>query len=151
MPAVFLAAVFAAAAQAQAQDESPNDLSVTVGKSALVTSDKQIERVAVGYGDIADASAVGPNEVIVNGIARGSTSLIVFQQGGGRLFFDVNVHPNRFLANARLDDVRAALRKELPNQEIVLSLENDSIFLRGTAKDLVSAARAVAIASTLAR
>jgi pilus assembly protein CpaC len=153
VPAVFLAAASATffAAGAQAQADSPNDLFLTVGKSALVTSDKQIERISVGYGDIAEASAVGPNEVIVNGIAPGSTTLIVFQQGGGRLFFDVNVHPNRFLANARLDDVRAALKKELPNQEIVLTLENDSVFLRGTAKDLVSVTRAVAMAATLGK
>jgi len=153
VPAVFLAAVSAAVfvAAAHAQGDSPNDLFVAVGKSALVTSDKQIERISVGYGDIAEASAVGPNEVIVNGIAPGSTSLIVFQQGGGRLFFDVNVQPNRFLANARLDEVRAALKKELPNQEITLSWENDSVILRGTAKDLVSVTRAQAIAANLGK
>ena len=153
VPALFLAAASATffAAAAQAQNESPNDLFITVGKSAVVTSDRQIERISVGYGDIAEASAVGPNEVIVNGIAPGSTSLIVFQQGGGKLFFDVNVQPNRFLANARLDEVRAALKRELPDQEIALSWGNDSVILRGTAKDLVSVARAVSIASTLGK
>ena len=152
-PAIFLisASVTVFAAEARAQGDSPNDLFVTVGKSALVTSDKQIERISVGYGDIAEASAAGPNDVIVNGVAPGSTSLIIFQQGGGKLFFDVNVQPSRFLANARLDALRAALKKELPNQEIVMTLENDSVFLRGTAKDLVSVARAVSIASTLGK
>jgi hypothetical protein len=31
--------------------ESPDDLSLTVGKSALVSSDKPIERVSVGFGE----------------------------------------------------------------------------------------------------
>jgi pilus assembly protein CpaC len=61
------------------------------------------------------------------------------------------VQPNRFLANSRLDSLRAALKKELPGQDIVMTLENDSVFLRGTAKDLVSVTRAVSIASTLGK
>jgi pilus assembly protein CpaC len=152
-PAIVLAVASATnfATQAMAQAESPNDLVLAVGKSVLVTSDQTIERIAVGYGDVADASAVGPNEVIVNGIAPGSTSLIVFQRGGGKLFFDVEVQPNRFLANARLDDVRREIRTELANQDIAVTADGDSVFLRGTAKDLVSVNRAITIASPLGK
>jgi pilus assembly protein CpaC len=138
------------AAQAPAA-ESSHDLSITAGKSAVVTSEQPIERVAVGFGDIAEATAVGPREVLVNGKAPGSTSLIIWQQGGGKLFFDVNVRASQFLANNRLDSVRREIEKELPGQEISVGLENDTVFLRGTVKDLTSADRAVAIASTLAR
>ena len=152
-PAVVLAVASATnfAAPALAQTESPNDLVVAVGKSVLVTSAQTIERIAVGYGDVADASAVGPNELVVNGIAPGSTSLIVFQRGGGKLFFDVQVLPNRFLANAKLDGVRREIRTELANQDIAVAMEGDSVFLRGTAKDLVSVNRAITIASTLGK
>ena len=72
-----------------------NDLSVTVGKSALVDFTKPIVRVAVGLGDIAEATAVSPTEVMVNGKAPGNTSLIVWEQGGERQFFNVTVHPSR--------------------------------------------------------
>jgi pilus assembly protein CpaC len=131
--------------------ESPNDLSVAVGKSSLVSSQQPIERVSVGFGDIAEATAVGPNEILVNGKAPGSTSMIVWQQGGGKLFFDINVRPNEFVANNRLGNVRREIAKELPGQEITLSVENGSVFLRGTVKDLTSVDRAVAIASTLGK
>jgi pilus assembly protein CpaC len=152
-PAIVLAVASATnfATLALAQAESPNDLMVAVGKSVLVTSDQTIERISMGYGDVADASAVGPNELVVNGIAPGSTSLIVFQHGGGKLIFDVEVQPNRFLANARLDEVRREFKTALPNQEITVTMESDSVFLRGTAKDLVSVNRAITIASTLGK
>jgi pilus assembly protein CpaC len=128
--------------------ESPDDLSLTVGKSALVSSDKPIERVSVGFGEVAEATAVSPREVLVNGKAPGSTSLIVWQQGGGKLFYDVNVRPSQFLANNQLEALRRQLLTELPDQQITPAIENGAVFLRGRAKDLTSVDRAVAIAST---
>jgi pilus assembly protein CpaC len=140
----------AMAAQAPAAEAS-HDLSIAVGKSAVLTSEQPIERIAVGFGEVAEATAVGPREVLVSAKAAGSTSLIIWQQGGGKLFFDVNVRPNQFLANNRLESVRQEIEKELPGQGIAVGVENDTVFLRGTAKDLTSVDRAVAIASTLGR
>src|SRR5450759_3499495 len=75
-------------------EESPNLLFVTVGNVVTVTSVPVIQRVAVGFGDVAEAAAVGPREVLVSGKAVGSTSLIVWQEGGGKLYFNVTVRPN---------------------------------------------------------
>ena len=136
---------------AQGPAESPNELTIVAGKSALVTSEQPIERISVGFGDIAEASAVGPREVLINGKAPGSTSLIIWQEGGGKLFFDLNVQPNRFLSNGRLDGVRRELRRELPDQELTLTADGEYVFLRGPAKDMVSVDRAVSIASTLGK
>jgi len=131
--------------------DAPNELSVTVGKSVVVSSSTQIERVAVGFGEVAEAMAVGPNEVLVSGKAPGSTSLIVWQQGGGKLLFDVAVRPNAFLTNTRLDSVRREIARELPGQDIAVRSDNDTVFLSGKAKDLTSVGRAVAIASTVGK
>ena len=38
--------------------------------------------------------AITPREVLINGKAAGETSLIVWQQGGNRLFFDLTVQRN---------------------------------------------------------
>jgi len=132
-------------------EELPHELFVTVGKSVIVSSVPPIERIAVGYGDVAEAMAVGPREVLVHGKAPGSTSLIVWQEGGGKLFFNVTVRPNPTALNFKLEGVRRELRQELPGQKITVSVENDTVFLRGTVKDLTSAERAVAIASTLGK
>ncbi len=122
--------------------------SLVVGKSVVVSSVLPIERISVGFGDVAEAMAVSPNELLVNGKAAGSTSLIVWQQGGARLYFDVNVKPNQFLMNDRLATVRREIAKELPGQNITVTSENETILLRGTANDLLSVQRATSIAAT---
>jgi pilus assembly protein CpaC len=152
---VALAGAFSLAANSPAHAQTavaaPRVLSMTVGKSLVVSTQEKIERVAVGFGDVAEAMAAGTNEVLVSGKAPGSTSLIIWEQGGGKVFFDVNVHPNLFLANTRLDSVRAEIAKELPGQEISVTTEDDTVFLRGRVKDLTSAGRAAAIAAMLGK
>lgn len=134
-------------AAAEQGRDLPNDLSVTVGKSALVDFVKPITRVAVAS-DIAEATAVSPTEVMINGRAPGNTSLIVWEQGGERQFFNVTVH----ISHAAVDDNMTAIRRELkiaiPGQDINVVTENNLVFLRGTVNDLASSDRAVAIASS---
>jgi len=134
-------------AAVSAQD-STNDLEVAVGKSVLVDCALPIERVAVGSSDLAEATAVSPTEIMLNGKAAGDTSLIVWQQGGGRQFFNVQVRASNFVQNDRLDSLRRELRTELPGQTLRVTSDNGLIFLRGTVKDLNSSDRAVQIAST---
>ena len=138
-------------ATTESDQESPNELSVTVGKSLIVSTTQTIERISVGFGDVAEATAVGPREVLVNGKAPGQTSLIVWQQGGNKLFFDLLVRPNNFVAGERVDALRREIRKELPGDKINVSYENDTVFLRGSVKDLTSADRAMTIAGTLGK
>jgi pilus assembly protein CpaC len=138
-------------AAAQQPAESPNELVVTVGKSVIVNSALPIERVSVGYGDFAEATAVSPTEVLVNGRAPGQTSLIIWQQGGGKLFFDVTVEPSQFTMTGRADVLRRQLNRELPGQKIDFDIQGDLIFLRGSVKNLTSADRALAIAGAIGR
>jgi pilus assembly protein CpaC len=135
------------AAGATFQD-STNDLSVTVGKTVLVDTAQPISRVAIGTGDVAQASAVSPSEIMVNGKAPGETSLIIWDIHGGRQFFNVTVRAMATISNDNLDAVRRELRMELPGQTIKISYDNNSVFLRGDVKDLISSERAVKIAAT---
>jgi pilus assembly protein CpaC len=123
------------------------DLSVTAGKSVLVESPAVIERVSVANADLAEAVVVTPREVLVNGKAPGETSLIVWQQGGNRLFFDLTVRAN----TSRIDAVREEMARELGEGGVEIDVQGDSVFLRGTVKDLTAADRAVNIASTLGK
>ena len=128
-----------------------NDLYITVGQSVLVDSTNPIVRIAVGLSDIAEATATSPNEVMVNGKAPGKTSLIVWEAGGGRRFFNVTVRPSSFVANDRLASLRRELVAEFPGQQLRVRTENGLIFLRGTVRDLNSSQRAVQIASTMGK
>jgi pilus assembly protein CpaC len=138
-------------ASGQGTEEAPNDLFVNVGKSLIVDSALPIERVSVGFGDVAEATAVGPREVLVNGKAPGETSLIIWQQGNHKLFFDLTVQPSHYASTSRLEALNRQLHQELPGQKITASVENDVIYLRGTASNLTSADRAMAIASSMGK
>lgn len=135
----------------QTSGESANELFVTAGKSVVVDSAVPIERVSVGFGDFAEANAVGPKEVLVNGKTPGQTSLIIWQQGGGKLFFDVTVEPSDFANDTKANMISRQIHRELPGQNINVSVENNLIFLRGTVKDLNSAHRAMDIASAIGK
>lgn len=134
-----------------ASHDSSRELSISVGKTALIDFTHPITRVAVGLGDIAEANAVSPTEILVNGKAVGATSLIVWEQGGARQFFNVMVHPSRFAQDGSMADLRRQIELSLPGQNVQLSEDHGLIFLRGTVKDLNSSDRAVQIASTMGK
>src|SRR5579859_880444 len=54
-------------------------------------------------------------------------------------------------SNSKTGAVQQQIDRELPGQDIKISFENDTAFVHGTAKDLTSADRAIAIASTLGK
>ncbi|MGO4212917.1 pilus assembly protein N-terminal domain-containing protein, partial [Terriglobus sp. YAF25] len=91
-PAYAQASGTPAAATGASTQDSANDLVVSVGKSVLVDSLRSVTRVAVGSADVAEATAVSPSEVMINGKAPGETTLIVWQAGGARQFFNVKVY-----------------------------------------------------------
>ena len=128
--------------------DSANELSVAVGKSVLVDSVRPTKRVAVGLGDVAEASVITPTEIMVNGKAPGETSLIIWDDRGGRQFFNVTVRTPASAVQTSMDSVRRQLRSELPGQTLNVGSENGVVYLRGTVDDLTSSARAVQIAST---
>ncbi|MFY9856025.1 MAG: pilus assembly protein N-terminal domain-containing protein [Terracidiphilus sp.] len=127
--------------------DSTNDLSVAVGKTVLVDCQWPVARVAIGLGEIAEVHATSPSEIMVEGKAVGETSLIIWDTHGGRQFFNVTVRASTAGLNDSLDAIRRELRTELPGENVRVSSENGSVFLRGTVKDLNGSARAVKIAA----
>jgi pilus assembly protein CpaC len=136
---------------AQLDQDSPTDLLLTVGKSVIIDNTLPFERISVGLGDIAEATAISPHQLLLNGKTPGVTSLIVWQEGGTRRFFGITVVASRFLADRRVEGIKREIERELPGQSVNLSFENETVFLRGTVKDVTSADRAVSIASTLGK
>jgi pilus assembly protein CpaC len=134
-------------ASAVSNQDAANDLSVVVGKSVLLDCAQPVERVAVGLGGIAEATAISPVEILVNGKTAGETSLILWEKGGNREFFNVTVRAGITASNDRLETIRRELNRELPGQSLQVRGENGAVFLSGTVQDLNSSDRAVQIAS----
>jgi pilus assembly protein CpaC len=136
---------------AQSEQNAPTNLLLTVGKSVIIDNALPLERISVGFGDVAEGTAISPHQLLLNAKAPGVTSLIVWQQGGPRRFFDITVVASNFLADRRIEGIQREMERELPGQGVNLSFENETVFLRGTVQDVASADRAVSIASTLGK
>src|SRR6185295_1798560 len=128
VPTLILVALPGAVYAQPALGPSARELVLTVGKSLVVNSAANIERVAIGFGDVAEARAVGPKEVLLDGKAPGETSLIIWQEGGNKLFFDVVVRPNATPARTKLESLRKRIEEEV-QQPIEVSIEGDNVFL----------------------
>jgi pilus assembly protein CpaC len=142
-----LAAANGAGSPGQPGSKENGKLTVTVGKSLILDSPVNIQRLSVANGDLVEAVAVNPKEVLINGKAPGETTLVIWQEGGNRLPYDLTVRMNQ----TKLEAVRSQLAKELPDQDVTLVWENETAFLRGTVKDLFAADRALTIASTMGK
>src|ERR1039457_5859286 len=134
-------------AQEAAPSGAPGKLVVTVGKSLIIDSPMKIQRISVANGELIEAVAVNPKEVLINGKAAGETSLIVWQEGGNRLLYDLTVR----LSPLKLDAVRQQLARDFPNEDINVTFENDTVFVRGTVKDVIAADRVISIAASLGK
>jgi len=126
---------------------APDKLMLTVGKSMIIDSPVRIERLSVANENLVEAVAIDPRQVLINGKSAGETSLIVWQQGGNRLVYDLTVRSSPL----RLDAVRQQLARDFPNDEINVTQENDTAFVRGTVKDVTAADRVMAIVATLGK
>jgi pilus assembly protein CpaC len=143
-----LPGAFRAAAQSSAPASgAARDLFVTVGKSLVVESPVNIQRISVGDAKKAEAMAVTPREVLVNGKEVGETSLIIWQAGGNRLLFDLRIQPSL----GPLETARQQLDKELPGQGVTVVQEGERVFVRGTVDNVTAADRAVAIAESVGK
>ncbi len=128
--------------------DSTRIVTINVGRSVVIDTPRPVKRISVGLGEFAEASAVSPTEVLINGKAVGETSLILWDVSGARQFIHVTVQADTTAVDDHLEAVRRELQTEMPDQALKISAANGSIFLRGTVKDLNSSDRAVQIAST---
>ena len=133
--------------EAAAPNGVPGKLMVTVGKSLIIDSPMKIQRISFANGELIEAVAVNAREVLINGKAPGETSLIIWQEGGSRLLYDLTVR----MSPLRLDAVRQQLARDFPNEEINVTFENETAFVRGTVKDVIAAERVMSIVASLGK
>jgi pilus assembly protein CpaC len=68
---------------------------IAVGRAEVVTSNDEVKTVAIADPKIADAAVGSARTVVVNGKSTGTTTLVVYNEGGRFRVYDVEVHvPN---------------------------------------------------------
>ncbi|MGH7827495.1 MAG: type II and III secretion system protein family protein [Candidatus Binatia bacterium] len=106
-----------------AQQVSPT-ISVTVNKSMVFRLADKAKRVSVSQPEVADVLVVAPSQLLINGKAVGTTSLIVFSEKGDVANYDLVVLPD-------VAALRGQLRVLFPDEKIELTTAGPSIVLRG--------------------
>jgi pilus assembly protein CpaC len=117
-------------------------VSLTAGRSMVLQTDFDITRIAITDPAIADATAVQPREVLIDGKAAGTVSLIIWGNGNRRQY-DVVVDPGVSTLEQRL----LAL---FPGEDIRVSTNGDAVILSGRVSSNQVALRVAEIAAASA-
>jgi pilus assembly protein CpaC len=116
-------------------------LRVPVGKSLILNSRDFLKRVSVSDPSIASAVSISPTQVLLNGLAAGETSLILWNEREQATTYDLQVE---------LDVVglRDTIAQVFPNENIQVTQSGATIVLTGSASTKEVADRALIIAQT---
>ena len=117
-------------------------LEMTIGKAQVVDLKDAFTRVSVTNPAIADVFVITPRQILVNGKAVGSTSLVVFYPDR-TVFFDVLVNTDVGLLKERLKQIA-------PNDDIQVYPAQDALVVSGNVSSSTVADAAVELAGLFA-
>jgi pilus assembly protein CpaC len=139
------AQVLASVRPAEMQQSAASNMTVTMGKSALLRLPSPVTRISVGNPMLADVMLVNSNEVYVLGRFAGTTNIIVWSKGKQTEVISVIV-----ILDA--EALQRKLQELMPDEQgIIVSTAADSLVLSGMVSDSMKADRAVALADAYVR
>ena len=99
-------------------------LRVMVGKSLLINTTERLKRVSVTDPSVADALVVTPTQVLVNGLAPGEVSLLIWDELERSRSFDLRVDVDITAASEEM-------HRLFPNEQINVTPSRNAIVLSG--------------------
>lgn len=116
-------------------------LRVMVGKSLLINTTERLKRVSVTDPAVADALVVTPTQVLINGLAPGEVSLLIWDELERSRSFDLRVDVDITAASEEM-------HRLFPDEQISVSPSRSAIVLSGhvTTEDVAKHAAALAAA-----
>jgi hypothetical protein len=110
-----------------------------VGRSAVIHTDRSIQRVSLSTPEIADAMVTTPRELLVHGKAPGTISLLVWSDNGRITTYEVIVRRD-------LTPLEGQIRRQFPNEPIAVAVNGKDVVLSGvvSAKHVIDSAKLLA-------
>ncbi len=124
-----------------AQQQVAPTISVTVNKSTVFRLAQKAKRVSMSQPQVADVIVVGPSQLLINGKAVGTTSLIIFDEAGEVSNYDLVVGPD-------IAALRSQLRTMFPEERVEVSTSGPSLVLRGEVSNEVVYDRLLEVVAT---
>jgi pilus assembly protein CpaC len=111
---------------------------LTAGRSTVLTTDFDVQRIAVTNPSVADATVVQPREILIDGKAPGTISLIIWG-GTRRAQYDLVVEPG-------VTTLQQQLQGLFPGENIQVGTSDEAIVLSGSVSNTQVMLRAGEIA-----
>lgn len=115
-------------------------ITVPVNQGALVDFNVPVRELRLANPEIADVTALSPQQILVSGKSYGTTQLMAQVDGGTQHTFTVAV-------DLDLERLRTSIRTLVPRAKVQVAGLLDAIVLSGTVPDIESAERIKEIAS----
>ena len=128
-----------AQAPAVQQTETYPRLQLTTGRSLVLAPDFDVTRIAITNPAIADATVVQPREILIDGKAPGTISLIVWGAVNQRVQYDV-------IVEQPVAALEQQLRQLFPGEEIQVTQNADALVLSGRVSSTQIMLRAAEVA-----
>ena len=103
-------------------------LHILVGKSVVVNVQTAITRVLSSNPAVIETLATSPTEVVVEGRAAGTSSLILWDQSGRSQMLDV-------IVDLDVTGLRTAIERAYPNQQVQVQADGGRLVLTGNVAD----------------
>src|SRR5207244_3892673 len=103
-------------------------LHILVGKSVVVNVQAPITRVLSSNPSVIETLATSPTEIVVEGRAAGSSSLILWDQSGRSQMLDV-------IVDVDVSGLRSAIERSYPDQHIDVQADGGRLILSGKVTD----------------
>ena len=118
----------------------PQQISLLVGRSTVLTTTRPIRRVSVSTPDVADALVTSPHEVLIHGKTPGTISLLVWNDTGQISSYDVVVRRD-------LGALEEHLAQLFPGEAITVAANGSDIVIAGTVSRQYVVEKAAAVAA----
>ena len=128
----------AAVIAGQAEAETPADIHVLVGRSLVVRSEENLQRVSVTNPAIASANVISPTQVLIHGLTAGTVTLILWDEQDQTRSFNL-------IVDLDLTALMQEFSQIFPNEDIRVAQSGAALVLSGTvsAKDVADRSAAL--------
>jgi len=132
----------AAAAVTEPQQQEPStELRVQAGRSLVINSQTQLQRVSVTNSDVATAIIVSPTQVLIHGMRAGTVTLILWDSQD-------RTRPFNLVVELDISTLTQLIAETFPKEPITVSQSGPSVVLKGSVSNKAVADRAAALAAS---
>jgi len=135
-------ALMAPASEDTPFQQGPGQLHVQLGKSFLITSQQDLQRVSITDSTIASTVVVSPTQILIHGLKAGSGTLILWDSHERPQVFDLVV-------DLDINALRDTMRTMFPGETLQVAQSGGSLVLTGNVSSKAVSERAAAVAATV--